>query len=386
MASNYQAIRADNEQEYGRGIARWGRDVLAIRYDDRTHFIFELLQNAEDALKRRPPAWQGSRAVSFCLDSWGLRISHYGQPFDERDVRGICGIAESTKDLTAIGRFGIGFKSVYAFTDRPQVHSGAEDFAIENFVWPTAVRPVQRAVDETVIILPVKGDANEQVITRGLQQIGARTLLLVRQIDEIDWRVENGPSGLYLRCAPESLGDGVRRISLIGREDGKPDIEENWLVFSRPVSANGTMVGHVEIAFSVPRDDDRELVSIEPVSESCLVAYFPTILPTNLGFLVQGPYRTTPSRDNAPRDDPWNQHLARETAALLVEALHWLRAHAQLDAAALRCLPLDHTRFGDTNMFTPLFHTTREALKSEPLLPRADGELLQRITTKRRAS
>ena len=32
--------------------------LLANRYADRTHFIFELLQNAEDALARRDN-WEG---------------------------------------------------------------------------------------------------------------------------------------------------------------------------------------------------------------------------------------------------------------------------------------------------------------------------------------
>jgi len=40
--------------------------VLTDRYADRTHFISELLQNAEDALARRPQ-WSGSRAVEFML-------------------------------------------------------------------------------------------------------------------------------------------------------------------------------------------------------------------------------------------------------------------------------------------------------------------------------
>src|SRR4029077_14839938 len=123
----------------------------------RTHFIFELLQNAEDALARRT-RWVGSRSVRFHLTERALRVSHFGRPFDDPDVRGICGIDESTKDLTAIGRFGIGFKSVYAFTDRPEGHSGDEDFAIESYVWPCAVSSIARDADETVFVLPFKPD------------------------------------------------------------------------------------------------------------------------------------------------------------------------------------------------------------------------------------
>ncbi len=130
MASNYNEIRADNERRYGTDIGRIGPMLLADRYDDRTHFIFELLQNAEDALARRPN-WGGQRSIRFHLTDDELRVTHFGKPFDEADVRGICGIAESTKELTAIGHFGIGFKSVYAFTERSEVHSGTEEFVIE---------------------------------------------------------------------------------------------------------------------------------------------------------------------------------------------------------------------------------------------------------------
>ena len=142
MASKYTAIRQENEKRYGTDIGRIGRMLLADRYDDRTHFIFELLQNAEDALSRRE-GWRWPRTVAFTLAPAKLRVSHYGKPFEEQDVRGICGIAESTKEQTEIGRFGIGFKSVYAFTDRPEVHSGEENFVIENFVWPTVASPIE---------------------------------------------------------------------------------------------------------------------------------------------------------------------------------------------------------------------------------------------------
>src|SRR3954469_7076355 len=115
--SNYEAIGDENRKRYGTDIGRIGPMLLADRYDDRTHFMFELLQNAEDAIGRRGDT-AGPRKVTFALTPSRLTLSHFGRPFDEADVRGICGIAESTKDQRSIGRFGIGFKSVYTFTDR----------------------------------------------------------------------------------------------------------------------------------------------------------------------------------------------------------------------------------------------------------------------------
>ena len=375
MASDYDSIRADNERRYGTDIGRIGPMLLANRYADRTHFIFELLQNAEDALARRRHH-QGARAVNFVLAENELRVSNFGEPFDERDVRGICGIAESTKDLTNIGCFGIGFKSVYAFTDRPVIHSGDEDFTIEHFVWPTAAPPVDRKEDETLIVLPLKsqdGDAREE-IARGLRLLEPRTLLFLRQIAEIAWRIKDGPSGLYLRES-EALGENVRRITVIGQGGGKVDVEETWLVFSRPVMADGGRVaGQVEIAFSIATPQTAEQrETIRPVKDSPLVVFFPTILSTNLGFLVQGPYRTTPSRDNVPRKDPWNQTLVKETASLLLEALRWLRNHGMLDTSAFQSLPLERDKFDEGSMFSPLFEAVRNALRSEPLLPRFGG-------------
>jgi hypothetical protein len=58
-------------------------------------------------------------------------------------------------DLTQIGRFGIGFKSVYAHTPEPQVHSGTEHFRIEYYVRPYAEKEhVVAAPWTTLFLLP----------------------------------------------------------------------------------------------------------------------------------------------------------------------------------------------------------------------------------------
>jgi hypothetical protein len=192
--------------------------LLADRYDDRTHFIFELLQNAEDALKRRSD-WKGHRKVSFNIEDGKLTLSHFGMPFDDADVRGVCGIAESTKDDFSIGRFGIGFKSVYTFTDRPEIHSGNENFAVEKYVLPVEVAPAARQAEETLIVLPFKQEDHsaEQEITEGFKRLGPGALLFLRQIEEINWSVRGGESGFYQRSAPEPLGPGVHRVMVVIR-------------------------------------------------------------------------------------------------------------------------------------------------------------------------
>ncbi len=376
MASNYEAICEENRQRYGTEIGRIGPMLLADRYDDRTHFIFELLQNAEDALSRRETS-TASRRVDFDLTTTKLTLTHYGRPFDEADVRGVCGIAESTKDKFSIGRFGIGFKSVYTFTDRPEIHSGDEDFAVENYVQPKREACRLREHEETQIILPLKSgdEAAIHEITEGFKRLGPSALLFLRQIDEINWSVDGGASGVYMRSSPESLGANVQRVTVIGQESGQPEVDQNWLVFQRDVFAeNHERVGRVELAFSlVAIEGALPRWSVQPVTASPLVVFFPTVVSTNLGFLVQGPYRTTPSRDNIPRSDPWNQHLVKETASLLVEAMHWLRDESMLDISALRCLPLDREKFPDASMFAPLFGAVRDALIKETLLPTFDG-------------
>lgn len=370
MASDYAAISAENRLDYGRKVGSWGKKLLSDRYADRTHFIYELLQNAEDAMRRRR-RWTGQRSVSFELSETALRVSHFGVPFSEADVRGICGIGESTKDLTSIGRFGIGFKSVYALTDRPEIHSGDEHFAIDSYVHPSAIPEMKGQAGETTFIMPLRPDDDTAVsdIMSGLQRLGPRVLLFLRQIDEISWSVDAGASGRYWRSKPKILSAEVRRVGLHGETKGEPLAEETWMVFSREVSTDqGEPLGYAEIAFALGKRGGRSL-SVQPIHDSALVVFFPTVLTTNLGFLVQGPYRTTPSRDNVPPNDPWNRYLIKETASLLVEALVFLREHDLLSVEALRCLPLDRAKFPDGSMFALLFSAVHSALLRRPLLP-----------------
>ena len=199
--------------------------------------------------------------------------------------------------------------------------------------------------------------------------MGLRTLLFLREIEKVSWSTSDGPSGLYLRGKPEDVGYEARKVNLIGQDDEGDDIKEDWLVFSRRVFNRGVEAGHVEIAFML-NDATGQNLSVQRAVDSPLIVFFPTVLPTHLGFLIQGPYRTTPSRDNVPLDNSWNQHLVEETAILLVDSMKGLRELGLLNVPALQCL-IPNTSLRDR--FSPLFQAIEEALMKEPLLPAYGG-------------
>ena len=77
-------------------------------YPENAHFIYELLQNAEDA--------QAS-VVWFRVADDNLTFEHDGKKlFNSKNVESITSIGVSPKrdDPTSIGKFGVGFKAVFA--------------------------------------------------------------------------------------------------------------------------------------------------------------------------------------------------------------------------------------------------------------------------------
>ncbi len=354
VSADYEKIREENIARYGWDTAVL--DLLGQLYSERTHFIFELIQNAEDA---------GATELAFELFEDRLELRHDGRPFTEADVRGLCGVGKSGKsaDLTAIGKFGIGFKSVYAYTRSPRVHSAGEHFRIENYVRPFPVEPLP--VAGTLFVFPFDHDTVPAAvavreIAAALTAIQPRILLFLRSIG----RLRVGGSGVAESVIERSVAaDGSRRRVMVSTGRGHRD--EEWLVWHRQVEDHEAQ--RIEIAFRL------EAGRIVPVADSPLTVFFPTEKETFLGFLVQGPYRTTPARDNIPGHDPANQALVRQTAALLTGVLRELRDDGLLTVQALQALPLDAARFPAGSMFRPLFDSAGDALTTQALIPVIGG-------------
>ncbi|HKZ42251.1 MAG TPA: hypothetical protein VJ044_14910, partial [Candidatus Hodarchaeales archaeon] len=346
-------------------------------------FVYELLQNAEDALARRwetDPSINPKKSVYFRLFADRLEVSHFGQPFNEDDVIGISDILRGTKklDYKQIGKFGIGFKSVYAFTTSPEVHSGEENFRIERYIRPKAIEPKKVQPGQTLFVLPFNhpsvspNEAFRKISTR-LSELGLRTLLFLRHIDEITWEVNGETKGVYLRDTNILEQDFRREVRLIGQKDDN-EVEERWLVFEKPVPRSRyDGQTYVEIAFLIEVDKRTGRDQLVGVNSSPLFVYFPTDKETRLRFLIQGHYNTTPARDNISQDDRWNLKLIQETANLTAQALLNLRDNGLLDVRLLEILPIRSQEFPSSSLFHPIYSKVATALRAQPLLPTYDG-------------
>ena len=111
----------------GRGIKRLSLEL----YSKDTHFVLELIQNADDN-EYHPHLLNGRDArgevpsLKFVINSGTIVVLNNEVGFSEKNIRAICDVGKSTKGAHRsgyIGQKGIGFKSVFRVTDKPEIHS-----------------------------------------------------------------------------------------------------------------------------------------------------------------------------------------------------------------------------------------------------------------------
>lgn len=155
-----ERIVGQNLGVYRASASRLQEDVSQesqVASDYRGRLVYELLQNADDAMA---DASTTSDSVSFLVTDDELWIANTGRALTDGDVLGLCGLGASSKvdargnRRASIGHKGLGFKSVLEITDEPSVYSRTTSFALgaENarplveMLWDELSLPVPRAV------------------------------------------------------------------------------------------------------------------------------------------------------------------------------------------------------------------------------------------------
>ena len=382
------------EQDF-EGMLRRALERIIQLYTDKSHFVYELLQNAEDA---------GAKSIKFVQYLDRLEVFHDGKPFTMQNLRSLCdiGLSDKTDDYNQIGEFGVGFKSVFGICETVQLYSepsnyrgghleGALRFAKEivdfvkhrnipfeqlppayttRFVFPYSVGKSFSGYSEL--------EELKTVLSSKLQDLGITTLLFMKNLESIEYRVEtdeNVVEGQYL-IDKQKINDHCLLASALGVSNVKGNEESgenlvHYLKFSRPI--DNISARTVDIAFPVKVAENGTYECLKP-RDPYISVYFPTETESKLGFIVQGPYRTTPNRSSIPANDKDNIHLARETAMLLKSALLELRDSGKLNMSFVKALPLNSRAFDNFNLFYPLYEVVKSLFVSDRIIPTHYGE------------
>jgi hypothetical protein len=364
-------VKSNQENGFDEGINR----LLTELYPDNAHFIYELLQNAED-----PQATE----VHFKLTESSVEFTHNGKRlFTYKDVESITSIGNSTKrdDATSIGKFGVGFKAVFAYTNIPEIHSGDFHFRIRDLVVPETDGAEQYQTDSkrTRFIFPFDNPKKPaataiQEISKGLQALSDNTLLFLSHIRKIDYTLSDGRMGSLQRI---DHGDGQINIHII-----KPNCEEtisHWLHFQKDVEVTDddgkTKTCRIAIAYSLVEENNKKTEEktwkIVPLDRGQVSIYFPTEKETsNLKFHLHAPFGSTVARDSV-RDCLDNEQLRDHLAELVVESLTAIRDQGLLKLSFLAALPNPADNL--TGFYEPIRKAVVEVFKNESLTPTRNG-------------
>ncbi len=316
------------------------RGLVEDLYPDRVHFIFELLQNAEDT---------GASKAAFFLDEDSLRFEHNGRPFTEADVRAITNIGKGSKrdQEDQIGRFGVGFKAVFAYSETPHVWCPTFSFKISEMVLPTAIDPDSALGTATRFKFPFNSSqktpqAAHGEIKAGLEELAETTLLFLSSLKSISWEIGRDAAGEVLR-----VEHSEQHIEVQKRVGGSAMATSHFLRFRD--SVEGLAGQSVAIAFSLDHLPNvkrfnsgislAKQMKIVPATPGSVAVFFPAAKETSgLRFHLHAPFVPEVSRASVT-DSPANEPLFKQLASLTARSLHRIRKLNLLDGEFLAVLP-----------------------------------------------
>lgn len=331
--------------------------LLAGHYSDSNHFVYELLQNAEDEKANKV-------IIEYYKDK--LMFYHNGSPFDEADVKGVSSMLMGTKDredAQTIGRFGMGFKSVFKYTHQPEIYSDDEAFYIKNYLLPVELQdgwdyisekknvscklgagrtsfPFRKEEHLTKIIIPFskrKDDGSIEAISgqdvvKKLEELSGEILLFLSYIKELYW-IDTTKDQYALITLQEAENDNnLVTCRIEGSQIGNKEEILRYLRFMKIFDHPDMKNANVGIAYKV----NNRANNINETKDNCISVYFPTKDETKLPFLVHGSFETAVSREKLMEPSDFNNDLYEELGNLICASLSELKRRNLITQVFLR--------------------------------------------------
>ena len=373
-------------------------EVAASEVGYRGRQLFELIQNGADAMAGS----QGGR-VAVVLTDEVLYVANEGRPFDAAGVEAVMAarIGRKRSELE-IGRFGLGFKSVVALSEGPQIISRTGSFQfsrswsdgqIKEIALHKSRYPLLRLAQPfdphalfneddvlrsltpwaaTIVRLPLKeaapGSADDParaLLRRALAGFPAEFLLFVPHVRRLSLHdtaegsdrtvlVEVGESGDIV------LSDGEERAEWRVVKD---TFEPSFL--AKEDAGEAARRDQVTLHWAVPRSGSNR--------DGAFWAFFPTGWKTTLSGIVNAPWKLSDDRRTIIEGEFNSEILTKRLPALVAGSLELLEERAD-PGAVLDVLPArgrESRNPADRELNEPVFET----LRGHRCLPLLDGGL-----------
>lgn len=326
---------------------KMGRELSEGIYSDDNHFIYELIQNAEDTKSN-----EKNHVLEFILEDNGLTVFNNEIGFNEEQIKAICSFGNSTKSKDKnsgfIGEKGIGFKSVFKITDFPAISSNGYRFKFRRFnedneteyVIPHWINDTElkqysdkfRNNTHTTLYLPFSQDKKEASLKKlkyDIRNIEPSLLLFLNQLNNIKI-IQNGKTQL------NTLKKEIKDEDLLQCIIKNGELEEKYYLFKKQISVKDTLDEVINKNGRRKDVKEREIVLAFPnakneKTDDRIFAFLPTKLHSGLKYIIQADFILQSGRENIATDSEWNKWQFDEIEKFICDdVLLQLKNHSKL--------------------------------------------------------
>lgn len=365
-------------------------DSVVDKYSDQAHFIYEVLQNADDA--------EATKA-HFELFGDHLVFRHNGKrrfsvsdpetyQTDRKnskvgDINGITSIGGSGKflDDAKIGKFGLGFKAVFQYSLTPSIYDGNISFKIHNYIIPELLNEDYpgRHKNETIFVFPFdRADVPAKTAYEDIKEKLYNLIfpnLFLNNLEEITYECY-GDKGVFKKKTLSETVIGNISAQLLRITKGSTDNTDKMWLFSRTDKDN--------YKYSVGFFTDKKGVLSAPERQYSAFCFFPTLVTTNLNFVIHAPFLLTDNREGIMAGNEHNKKMIANLAQLAADGIECLCNMSNgsnsriVDDGLLDVIPLQENVFAaETDRskvsFMPFYRAIKEKLQEASVLPTRDG-------------
>nr|XP_020442679.1 uncharacterized protein LOC109952134 isoform X2 [Monopterus albus] len=387
LTAEGQKLMQVHQDRLGRSLERLSTEL----YSKDTHFVLELIQNADD---NSYLAEDGViPALAFVVERDCITILNNETGFQDKNIRAICDVGCSTKGKHKygyIGQKGIGFKSVFKVTDCPEIHSNGFHLRFDKTCGPMGYILPHWAEDErlldarlkdinqtswtTKICLPLRS-GNHQ--TRNLfHDVHPSLLLFLHRLRSIT--IYNQSENRLVTMTRKDLSHNVLEVE---HTEGT----ERWLVVKTTLQPKKIKEDvestELALAFQLGTGNTESDIICQPQKQP-VFAFLP-LRSFGFRFIIQGDFDIPSSREDVDRDSSWNQWLRSEIPQLFLQAMDVFTEHPEFKGLKGLCQFLQFIPLPDEllDFFKPVAGQIIQLLKGKAFLPTlsSDGKVVHKM-------